>query len=67
MAEIDDAVDETRYTVSEKKYDFHPIWINIDNAIIKNENMANRQGKLAWNQRETIVLKIIKEKLFEIS
>ena len=37
----------------------------MDDAIKKNEAMIQREGEKAWNQREYMTLKLIKEHLQE--
>jgi 8-oxo-dGTP pyrophosphatase MutT (NUDIX family) len=48
--------DKTDFTDSEKKYDMHPVWITIDEAIELNRKMLNTEGNLPWNNREYLTL-----------
>lgn len=53
------------YTENEKKYGFHPVWYTLDEAIKKNKEMLESEGRKAWNQREYNALLLIKEYLEE--
>ncbi len=49
----------------EAELDFQPVWINIDKAIKKNEELLSDESKEKndWIYRETLVLKTLKENL----
>lgn len=49
----------------EKELDFHPIWIDVDQAIQLNEDILNNQfiDKNFWIYREIVVLKALKRKM----
>lgn len=54
---------ECKYTENEKKYGLRQVYYSLDEAIKINEDMLNREGKNAWNQREYKTLLMIKEYL----
>ncbi len=55
--------EECHYTEHEKKYNFHPIWCTLDEAMQINQEMLNKKGKPAWNEREFNVLRLLKESM----
>lgn len=51
------------YSENEKKYGFHPVLLTIEEALAKNEEMFEKEGRKPWNQREYKTLMSIKEYL----
>ncbi|MEG1254933.1 NUDIX domain-containing protein [Clostridium sp.] len=52
----------------EAKLEFTPIWVDIDKAIENNEKLLNNPGKNinSWIARETLVLKLLKDKVMKL-
>lgn len=53
--------EQCQYTENEKKYGFYQVWYSLEEAIKANQELLDKEGVLAWNQREYHVLKILKE------
>lgn len=51
------------FTENEKKYGFRQVFYSLDEALEKNKAMFQKEGELAWNQREYKTLLLIKEYL----
>lgn len=54
---------QCEYSENEKKYGFRPVFLTIEEALAKNENMLENEGRKPWNQREYKTLMSIKEYL----
>lgn len=63
FCEVDGGKEECNYTESEKECGFYQVFYTLDEAIKINEEMLEREGVRAWNQREYRVLKLLKEYL----
>jgi 8-oxo-dGTP pyrophosphatase MutT (NUDIX family) len=63
FCEVTDEQEACRYTDSEKKHGFYPVWHTLDEAIEINHTTLLKEGVLPWNKREYSVLKLIKEHL----
>ena len=61
FCEVEEKKEECHYTENEKKYGMHQVWCTLEEAIQINQEMLNKEGTLAWNQREYNVLKLLKE------
>ena len=53
----------SNYTVNEKKYGFRQVLYTLEEALEKNKKMLEKEGELAWNQREYKTLLLIKDYL----
>lgn len=63
--EVDLELGDTNYESYEINNKMKPLWINIDEAISHNENIILNSPKVGLSiQRETFLLKLIKEKLY---
>lgn len=63
FCEVKDLQEICNYTENENKYGLHQVLYTLDEAIEINQNMLNREGKHAWNQREFNVLKLLKDSM----
>lgn len=65
LCDVEEFQEECNYTENEKQYGFHQVWHTLDEALAINEEMLQREGRQAWNQREYNVLKMLKESMGE--
>ena len=63
FCEVDPSQEPCRYTDSEKKHGFRQVWYPLDEAIRINEELIAAEGRHPWNQREYLVLKLIRDHL----
>jgi 8-oxo-dGTP pyrophosphatase MutT (NUDIX family) len=64
LCEVSDKVNLQNLDEYEAELGFHPMWININDAIYQNEELLKiEKGNNPWIFRETLVLKAIKDHL----
>jgi len=63
FCEVDEVCLECKYTKNELKHGYHQVLYSIDEALAKNMEMLENEGKQAWNQREYETLLLIKKHL----
>lgn len=65
FCDVEKNKEECHYSENEIKYGFQQVWYSLDEAIQLNQDMLNKEGVLAWNQREFNVLKLLKEFIYK--
>jgi 8-oxo-dGTP pyrophosphatase MutT (NUDIX family) len=63
ICEVDPNFGEQSLDKYEKELGFTPVWVDIDEAISANQTLIDSNSSSRWTQRETFVLKYIKDKL----
>ncbi len=61
FCDIDGKKDECQYTENELRRGFQQVWHTLEEAIAINEELLEKEGKPAYQQREYQVLKLLKE------
>ena len=63
LCDVEESRGECEFSESEKAHGFRFAEYTLDEAIEKNRQMLEREGKKAWNMREYRTLLLLKEKL----
>jgi 8-oxo-dGTP pyrophosphatase MutT (NUDIX family) len=63
VCNVSDKQTHQRLDDYEAELDFCPIWINLDDAILQNEDAIKQENKNHWIYRETYVLKKLKDNI----
>lgn len=61
LCEVENEQGDCQYSENEQKHGFRQVWLTLDEAIKLNEEMLQKEGIQAWNQREYTVFKMLKE------
>jgi len=63
FASVNDNPSSPSYTLKERRAGYQVVWTTLDEAIRLNKELLDREGYLAWNQREYKTLNLIKKYL----